>query len=200
MEMTIKELADTMGVSKRRVSYRVEQLPYDSYSKKENIVHLNDKGIATIKAMLSDESVRKEDITDRTEAKQNKDKQRTDEQFPLNGELFEQLKIKDEQIKTKDQQLNNLQKSLDYQQRLLDQQQQLSAKDQKLIENMQARVSATSVEAEEYQNKMNELEDKVVQVEKNKEEWQNSYKKLSEELTELKEKMSRKKWYQFWKK
>lgn len=129
MEMTIKELADTLGVSKRRVSYRVEQLPYDSYSKKENIVHLNDKGIATIKAMLADDSDHNDDTTNRTTAEQNKDKQRTDEQFPLSEELFEQLKIKDEQ-------LNNLQKALDYQQRLLDQQQQLNAKDQKLIETM----------------------------------------------------------------
>lgn len=65
---------------------------------------------------------------------------------------------------------------------------------------MQARVSATSVETEAYQNKVDELQDKVAQVEKDKEEWKVNYKKLSEELAEWQNRIPKKKWYQFWKK
>ena len=56
MEMTIKELADELGVSKDKVKYQVRKLPSDYLVKKNNITYLTDTGIWHVKTLLGKKS------------------------------------------------------------------------------------------------------------------------------------------------
>ena len=176
MEMTIKELADELGVNKRKVTYRVNQLATDLYTKRDNVIYINEQGISEIKAIFGiNETIHEES---------------TEQPFDYTKNLFEQLAVKDRQIE-------NLQKALETQQKLLDQQQKLSAEDKRILAESPKRVALEPVESTEEScddtelvlaGQLEELSTKLAQyLEENQQ--------LAAEISQL----QKKKWYQFWK-
>ena len=122
MEMTIKQLADELGVNKRKIIYRVNKLPNDLYTKRNNVVYITQEGIKQIKI----------EILKNMSSKKNFDNENENKNYYEKG-LIEQLDIKDQQIKI-------LQNALETQQKLLDQQQQLNAEDKMIIKDLQSRL------------------------------------------------------------
>ena len=56
MEMTIKELADELGVSKDKIKYRVGKLPSNYLVKKNGVTHLKSEGIQAIREQVGENS------------------------------------------------------------------------------------------------------------------------------------------------
>lgn len=52
MEMTIKELADELGVSKDKIKYRVGKLPSNYLVKKSGVTYLKSEGIQAIREQV----------------------------------------------------------------------------------------------------------------------------------------------------
>lgn len=56
MEMTIKELADELGVSKDKIKYRVGKLPSNYLVKKNGVTYLKSEGIQAIREQVGGNS------------------------------------------------------------------------------------------------------------------------------------------------
>lgn len=56
MEMTIKELADELGVSKDKIKYRVGKLPSNYLVKKNGVTYLKSEGIQAIREQVGGDS------------------------------------------------------------------------------------------------------------------------------------------------
>lgn len=56
MEMTIKELADELGVSKDKIKYRVGKLPSNYLVKKNGVTYLKSEGIQAIREQVGENS------------------------------------------------------------------------------------------------------------------------------------------------
>ncbi|WP_207871689.1 hypothetical protein DOK78_000084 [Enterococcus sp. DIV2402] len=132
MEMTIKQLADELGVNKRKIIYRVKKLPHNLYTKRNNVVYITEEGIKKITDEISKNMSSTQKSDNDTEKKNDYEKS-----------LIEQLEIKDQQIRI-------LQNALETQQKLLDQQQQLSAEDKIVIKELQSQIALNEPMKEYY--------------------------------------------------
>ena len=144
--MTIKELADELGVSKQAIRKHLEKLPPTlSVTKKENAIDIENAVTSFIRKKFTRVTG---NLTSNVNGKKFNKKEadnnlKRDEKNANNYEiekiLNEQLKIKDKQLAEKDKQIQTMQK-------LLDQQQQLSLQSNKQIEKLQFQLSNEPVE------------------------------------------------------
>ncbi|EOL45480.1 hypothetical protein RV11_GL000087 [Enterococcus phoeniculicola] len=117
-DLTIKELADQLGVSKDKVKYRVRKLPDDSTYKEGNVTYLTEAAISMIRAEFDE--VATESLPSESPVE--------------NGDYLKGI------IEKKDEQIHQLQEMLKTQQKLVDQQQQLTLHANKQIELLQTQV------------------------------------------------------------
>ena len=140
-DMTIKELADELGVSKQAIRKHLEKLPPTlSITKKGNTIYLNTavSNLVRSKVTRVTGNVTGKVTSNRFKEKETISNTKRDTK-PTNTNdvekvVNEQLKIKDKQIAEKDKQIQTMQK-------LLDQQQQLSLQTNKQIEQLQLQLS-----------------------------------------------------------
>ena len=144
--MTIKELADELGVSKQAIRKHLEKLPPTlSVTKKENAIYLDTDVTAFVRSKVTrvTDNVTSKVTSNKFNEKKTENNLKRDEKNANNYEiekiLNEQLKIKDKQLAEKDKQIQTMQK-------LLDQQQQLSLQSNKQIEKLQFQLSNEPVE------------------------------------------------------
>ena len=144
--MTIKELADELGVSKQAIRKHLEKLPPTlSVTKKENAIYLDTDVTAFVRSKVTraTDNVTSKVTSNKFNEKKTENNLKRDEKLANTYEvekiLNEQLKIKDKQLAEKDKQIQTMQK-------LLDQQQQLSLQSNKQIEKLQLQLSNESVE------------------------------------------------------
>ena len=148
--MTIKELADELGVSKQAIRKHLEKLPPTlSVTKKENAIYLDTDVTAFVRSKVTrvtgniTSNLTSNVAGNKFNEKETDNNLKRDEKPAKNYEvekiLNEQLKIKDKQLSEKDKQIQTMQK-------LLDQQQQLSLQSNKQIEKLQLQLSNESVE------------------------------------------------------
>lgn len=191
--MTIKQLADELGVNKRKIIYRVNNLSNEKYIKKNNVVYINEQGINEIKSIFLDKSKTKNDIKEHIKDNAN----------VHTKNMIVQLEKKDEQIK-------GLQQALKTQQQLLDQQQRLHLQANQRIEMIEKQLIIEVPEAEPQRQENNpeleqalfkkeerikELEKEMARAEEINKVWSDDNARLKQELADYKGK----KWYQFWK-
>lgn len=144
--MTIKELADELGVSKQAIRKHLEKLPPTlSVTKKENAIYLDTDVTAFVRSKVTrvTDNVTSKVTSNKFNEKKTENNLKRDEKLANTYEvekiLNEQLKIKDKQLAEKDKQIQTMQK-------LLDQQQQLSLQSNKQIEKLQFQLSNEPVE------------------------------------------------------
>lgn len=145
-DMTIKELADELGVSKQAIRKHLEKLPPTlSVTKKENAIYLDTDVTAFVRSKVTrvTDNVTSKVTSNKFNEKKTENNLKRDEKLANTYEvekiLNEQLKIKDKQLAEKDKQIQTMQK-------LLDQQQQLSLQSNKQIEKLQFQLSNEPVE------------------------------------------------------
>ena len=145
-DMTIKELADELGVSKQAIRKHLEKLPPTlSVTKKENAIYLDTAVTAFVRSKVTrvTGNLTSNVTGNKFNEKKTENNLKRDEKLANTKEekkiLKEQLKIKDKQLSEKDKQIQTMQK-------LLDQQQQLSLQSNKQIEKLQFQLSNEPVE------------------------------------------------------
>jgi len=148
-DMTIKELADELGVSKQAIRKHLEKLPPTlSVTKKSNTIYLNAdvsnfvrKKVTRVTSKVTSNSSNLDSNQTREDNRENNPKsdRKTINNYEVEKILNEQLKIKDKQLAEKDKQIQTMQK-------LLDQQQQLSLQTNKHIEQLQLQLSNETTE------------------------------------------------------
>ena len=144
--MTIKELADELGVSKQAIRKHLEKLPPTlSVTKKENAIYLDTDVTAFVRSKVTrvtgnlTSNVTGNKFNEKEADNNLKRDEKNANNYEIEKILNEQLKIKDKQLAEKDKQIQTMQK-------LLDQQQQLSLQSNKQIEKLQLQLSNESVE------------------------------------------------------
>ena len=144
--MTIKELADELGVSKQAIRKHLEKLPPTlSVTKKENAIYLDTAVTAFVRSKVTrvtgnlTSNVTGNKFNEKEADNNLKRDEKNANNYEIEKILNEQLKIKDKQLAEKDKQIQTMQK-------LLDQQQQLSLQSNKQIEKLQLQLSNESVE------------------------------------------------------
>ncbi|EGO5032743.1 DNA-binding protein [Enterococcus faecalis] len=141
---TIKELADELGVSKKKIHYQVSKLDSDLIQKLDGTIYLDNRAITAIKENIGYVSKTKLDsgaIQNRQYLDSELDTQNTKlihEKSEQINYLKEQIKNKDNQISVKDEQIKSLVEAQKQIQNLLDQQQRLALQDKKLLEEYKA--------------------------------------------------------------
>ncbi|WP_142955539.1 DNA-binding protein [Enterococcus faecalis] len=141
---TIKELADELGVSKKKIHYQVSKLDSDLIQKLDGTIYLDNSAITAIKENIGYVSKTKLDsgaIQNRQHLDSELDTQNTKlihEKSEQINYLKEQIKNKDNQISVKDEQIKSLVEAQKQIQNLLDQQQRLALQDKKLLEEYKA--------------------------------------------------------------
>ncbi|MFL2134716.1 DUF536 domain-containing protein [Vagococcus fluvialis] len=144
-DMTIKELADELGVSKQAIRKHLEKLPPTlSVTKKSNTIYLNADVSNFVRkkvTRVTSNSSNLDSNQTREDNRENNPKsdRKTINNYEVEKILNEQLKIKDKQLAEKDKQIQTMQK-------LLDQQQQLSLQTNKHIEQLQLQLSNETTE------------------------------------------------------
>lgn len=145
-DMTIKELADELGVSKQAIRKHLEKLPPTlSVTKKENAIYLDTDVTAFVRSKVTrvtgnlTSNVTGNKFNEKEADNNLKRDEKNANNYEIEKILNEQLKIKDKQLAEKDKQIQTMQK-------LLDQQQQLSLQSNKQIEKLQLQLSNESVE------------------------------------------------------
>lgn len=144
-DMTIKELADELGVSKQAIRKHLEKLPPTlSVTKKSNTLYLNvdvSNFVRKKVTRVTSNSSNLDSNQTREDNRENNPKsdRKTINNYEVEKILNEQLKIKDKQLAEKDKQIQTMQK-------LLDQQQQLSLQTNKHIEQLQLQLSNETTE------------------------------------------------------
>ena len=198
---TIKELADELGVSKKKIHYQVSKLDSDLIQKLDGTIYLDNRAITAIKENIGYVSKTKLDsgaIQNRQHLDSRLDTQNTKlihEKSEQINYLKEQIKNKDNQISVKDEQIKSLVEAQKQTQNLLDQQQRLALQDKKLLE--------------EYKSEINELKSlKMPQEDKKENQSQEEVQTIKKQMEALNDKIKgqeqlnnqvSKKWYQFWK-
>ncbi|MFL2141860.1 MAG: DUF536 domain-containing protein [Alkalibacterium gilvum] len=145
-DMTIKELADELGVSKQAIRKHLEKLPPTlSVTKKENAIYLDTDVSRYVRSKVTRVTdnvtgkVTSNQFHEKGTKKKLKSEGKPTNTYEVEKILTEQLKIKDKQLAEKDKQIQTMQK-------LLDQQQQLSLQTNKQIETLQLQLSNESAE------------------------------------------------------
>ena len=198
---TIKELADELGVSKKKIHYQVSKLDSNLIQRLDGTIYLNNAAIKVIKGNIGYVPKTKLDsvgVQNRQYLDTKLDTVNTsliDEKNERINYLKEQIKNKDNQISVKDEQIKSLVEAQKQIQNLLDQQQRLALQDKKLLE--------------EYKSEINELKSlKMPQEDKKENHSQEEVQTIKKQMEALNDKIKgqeqlnnqvSKKWYQFWK-
>ncbi len=139
--ITIKTLADELGVSKQAIRKHIDKLPPTlSVTREGNTIYMNTDVASFIRSKVGRVGGNVTSNVDGniTTGKNTVKSTIVDNNTPLSSEfekiINEQLKIKDKQLSEKDKQIQTMQK-------LLDQQQQLSLQSNKQIEQLQLQLS-----------------------------------------------------------
>ena len=145
-DMTIKELADELGVSKQAIRKHLEKLPPTlSVTKKVNAIYLDTAVTAFARSKVTrvtgnlTSNVTGNKFNEKEADNNLKRDEKNANNYEIEKILNEQLKIKDKQLAEKDKQIQTMQK-------LLNQQQQLSLQSKKQIEKLQFQLSNEPVE------------------------------------------------------
>lgn len=185
MEMTVKELADELGITKQKLMYHAKKLNKNQYAIKEGVFHLNDLGIKALKEKFGT--------------------QNSEKNTKNNGENH--IEIITNQLKQKDEQLEKMQK-------LLDQQQQLHLQANQRIEMLEKQLSleepktqsqgevVSKEELEKLEENRQELLKSIDFQSKEINALHEARKEdeiINEELFNELKRLTDKKWFQFWK-
>lgn len=148
-DMTIKELADELGISKQAIRKHLEKLPPTlSVTKKGNTIYLNTdvsnfvrEKVTRVTSKVTGNSSNFDSNQFREDKLKNNSTsdKKTTNNYEVEKILNEQLKVKDKQLAEKDKQIQTMQK-------LLNQQQQLSLQTNKHIEQLQLQLSNETTE------------------------------------------------------
>ena len=143
---TIRELAEELGVSKKKIHYQVSKLDTDLIQRLDGTIYLDKSAISKIKSSIGYTSPVELDtsgIQNRHELDSLLDTEKNkiiDEKSEQISYLKEQLNKKDDQLSIKDEQIKSLVEIQNQTQNLLDQQQRLALQDKKLLEEYKAEV------------------------------------------------------------
>ncbi|WP_065429335.1 RepB-like protein [Leuconostoc citreum] len=143
---TIRELADDLGVSKKKIHYQVSKLDTDLIQRLDGTIYLNKSAISKIKSSMgysSNVELDRLDIHNRHELDSVLDSEKNkliDEKSEQINYLKEQLDKKDSQLSTKDEQIKSLVEIQNQTQNLLDQQQRLALQDKQLLDEYKAEI------------------------------------------------------------
>ena len=143
---TIRELAEELGVSKKKIHYQVSKLDTDLIQRLDGTIYLDKSAISTIKSNMGYSPLIKldrSDIQNRQELDSVLDtgeNKLIDEKTQQINYLKEQIDKKDSQLSTKDEQIKSLVEIQNQTQNLLDQQQRLALQDKKLLEEYKAEI------------------------------------------------------------
>lgn len=143
---TIRELAEELGVSKKKIHYQVSKLDTDLIQRLDGTIYLGKPAISKIKSSMGYSSVVKLDISDiqnRHQLDRGLDTEKNkiiDEKSEQINYLKEQLDKKDSQLSTKDEQIKSLVEIQNQTQNLLNQQQRLALQDKKLLEEYKSEI------------------------------------------------------------
>lgn len=181
---TIRELAEELGVSKKKIHYQVSKLDTDLIQRLDGTIYLDKPAISKIKSSLGYSSVVELDTSDIQnrhvldsvlDSEKNK---LIDEKSEQINYLKEQLDKKDSQLSTKDEQIKSLVEIQNQTQNLLDQQQRLALQDKKLLEEYKAEIKdLKSLNIPKKDIEKEEPDQKEKKVENNKEASQKQNKK-----------------------
>ena len=144
---TIKELADELGVSKKKIHYQVSKLDSNLIQRLDGTIYLNNAAIKVIKGNIGYVPKTKLDsvgVQNRQYLDTKLDTVNTsliDEKNERINYLKEQIKNKDNQISVKDEQIKSLVDVQKQTQNLLDQQQRLALQDKKLLEEYKSEIN-----------------------------------------------------------
>ncbi|WP_042251739.1 RepB-like protein [Leuconostoc mesenteroides] len=143
---TIRELADELGVSKKKIHYQVSKLDTDSIQRLDGTIYLGKSAISKIKSNMGYSKVSELDslgiqngreLDSGLDTEKNKLLNEKSEQINY---LKEQLIKKDGQLSIKDEQIKSLVEIQNQTQNLLDQQQRLALQDKQLLEEYKAEI------------------------------------------------------------
>ncbi|KIU20060.1 hypothetical protein ff3pr_02275 [Weissella cibaria] len=179
---TIRELAEELGVSKKKIHYQVSKLDTDLIQRLDGTIYLDKSAISKIKSNMGYSPAVELDtsgIQNRHELDSSLDSEKNkliDEKSEQINYLKEQLDKKDSQLSTKDEQIKSLVEIQNQTQKLLDQQQRLALQDKKLLEEYKAEIkdlkSLNTPEKEEHVQKEKKVENnKEVSQKQNKKWW-----------------------------
>lgn len=203
---TIKELADELGVSKKKIHYQVSKLDSDLIQKLDGTIYLDNRAITAIKENIGYVSKTKLDsgaIQNRQHLDSELDTQNTKlihEKSEQINYLKEQIKNKDNQISVKDEQIKSLVEAQKQIQNLLDQQQRLALQDKKLLEEYKA--ENDSLKALKMPTEDTKEEQVEHQPQEKLEALKSEIKTLQEQLNEqatIEPQEAPRKWWKFWK-
>lgn len=183
-EVTLLDLSKELGVTKAAINQKLTKEDKEKYLVKVgNKYIVNELGLKAIRSMFDNK---------KTAKKTSKNEKQNEKQ---NEKLLDSImQSNNEQLKEKDKQIAKLQS-------LLDQQQQLSLNDKKRIETLERQLvlepqKEVKEDNEETRRAIFEKDERIKELELQVEEDE----RINAELYEAWEKLSKKKWYQFWKK
>ena len=145
---TIRELADELGVSKKKIHYQVSKLDTDSIQRLDGTIYLGKSAISKIKSNMGYSKVSELDTLD-IQNRHGLDSELDTEKNKLINEkseqisyLKEQMNKRDDQLAIKDEQIKSLVEIHNQTQNLLDQQQRLALQDKKLLEEYKSEIQS----------------------------------------------------------
>lgn len=145
---TIRELAEDLGVSKKKIHYQVSKLDTDLIQRLDSTIYLGKSAISKIKSNMGYSEMSISDTLDiqnrhgldsGLDTEKNKLINEKSEQISY---LKEQLNKRDGQLAIKDEQIKSLVEIQNQTQNLLDQQQRLSLQDKKLLEEYKSEIQS----------------------------------------------------------
>ncbi|HFQ3897167.1 TPA: DNA-binding protein [Enterococcus faecium] len=204
---TIKELADELGVSKKKIHYQVSKLDSNLIQRLDSTIYLNNAAIKVIKGNIGYVPKTKLDsvgVQNRQYLDTKLDTVNTsliDEKNERINYLKEQIKNKDNQISVKDEQIKSLVDVQKQTQNLLDQQQRLALQDKKLLEEYKAEINDLKAlkmppEETEFKHLNNQYKDEVNAL---KEKLENLQEQIKVQKRIEKQEKPRK-WWGLWRK
>lgn len=143
---TIRELAEELGVSKKKIHYQVSKLDTDLIQRLDGTIYLDKSAISKIKSSIGyipPVELDTSGIENRHKLDSVLDTEKNkliDEKSEQISYLKEQLNKKDDQLSIKDEQIKSLVEIQSQTQNLLDQQQRLALQDKKLLEEYKAEI------------------------------------------------------------
>ena len=182
---TIRELAEELGVSKKKIHYQVSKLDTDLIQRLDGTIYLDKSAISKIKSSMGYNSVVEldtSDIQNRHELDSLLDTEKNkliDEKSDQISYLKEQLNKKDGQLSIKDEQIKSLVEIQNQTQNLLDQQQRLALQDKKLLDEYKSEIkelksvtmSTQGSEGDDFIQKDNAVENRVKGDQKQSKKW-----------------------------
>jgi len=190
-DVTIKELADELGITKQAVRRYFEQLPTELVpTKKGGSYQINPKAQSFIRDKVNrvDTNIDSQLDTNKVDVDTKLDSD-VDTHVDSKNES-ELVKIQKEFIQDKNEQIESLKEQVNKLHTLLDQQQQLTLQSNKQIEKLQLQLGTTIKENSEESENEESLQDQEQQTSQIKEELEQKNlenERLKQEVAELKE-------------